>query len=356
MNTRTSNACAKAVRTVSPTSPPEDMVRQLRKIAIQHRLKDDDVVELFRHYLSFYHIDADVGPPVAILRSGRHVHDEYDGNDMRNDGVLLEQIRRAVVLDCIQSRQRKEGDPSFTKLFAEVAQEVWHLQQTLHESVIRDLFDDLLFESVQRSLFEFLKETYPDLDIGLSTQEVLADVLSHIRQNNVLILGRDAGRARERLARIREFVEQHGYRGILVREQPEDVEMGLISKVLLYVLLSRFVVVENSDPSGHLYELPYVRGTESVIGLLQQRNVGATRMFDDMLKKHPLCKRFYYTDRSLGATVGKLVEWAEKRIATNAEANREAWPWYREPRVASRVFHPFEHPGEEAGRGPGAGR
>jgi len=107
--------------------------------------------------------------------------------------------------------------------------------------------------------------------------------------------------------------------------------MGLIGKVLFAALSARFVVIENSVPSGHLYELPFVRMAECVVAVMQMKGQGATWMTEDMIAKHPLLKKFEYEEASVESRVNDAVAWAEARIADNVKVNTGAWAFVDAP-------------------------
>jgi hypothetical protein len=123
--------------------------------------------------------------------------------------------------------------------------------------------------------------------------------------DSVLILGKDSGAALERLKKIASVLEQKGYYTYIIREQPDRLGESLIQKVLRYALSSRFIVIENSEASGHLYELPHVaKLAECVTVILQEEGTGATWMFEDAYFKHRNLKRFSYRTDSRNCAYG----------------------------------------------------
>lgn len=100
--------------------------------------------------------------------------------------------------------------------------------------------------------------------------------------DSVLILGKDTGEGLERLKRIAAELEEQGYYTYIIKEQPDKIGESIIQKVLRYALSSKFIVIENSESSGHLYEIPHVtKMAESVTVVLQEEGKGATWMFED---------------------------------------------------------------------------
>ncbi len=127
---------------------------------------------------------------------------------------------------------------------------------------------------------------------------------------------------------MRDIIEARiGLAAILVREQPELEEHGLVGKLHVYAGMTRYVVVENSEPSGHLYELPHLKMIEPVTVILQETGRGASRMPDDSIAKDSLTRVFRYGPKNLEEVLVKASEWAEARLEKNAKLNRKTWGW-----------------------------
>jgi hypothetical protein len=115
--------------------------------------------------------------------------------------------------------------------------------------------------------------------------------------DSVLILGKDTGPALDRLKRIESKLQELGYYTYIIKEQPDRIGEGVVQKVMRYALSSRFVIIENSEPSGHLYEIPHVaKAAECVTIVLQEEGKGATWMFEDAYAKHKHWHKIEYKD------------------------------------------------------------
>ena len=100
--------------------------------------------------------------------------------------------------------------------------------------------------------------------------------------DSVLVLGKDTGEHLATLKRIKAGLEEAGFHVYIIKEQPDRVGESVLQKVLRYALSSRFVIVENTDPSGHLYEFPHVaKMAECTVAVLQRAGAGSTWMFED---------------------------------------------------------------------------
>jgi hypothetical protein len=105
---------------------------------------------------------------------------------------------------------------------------------------------------------------------------------------------------------------------------------SIIQKVLRYALMSRFVIIENTTPSGHLYEVPHVtKMAECITAVLQEKGKGATWMFEDAYAKSKAWRKFSYKPIHLSACVTDAANWAQKTQKDFAARQRRTLPWLR---------------------------
>jgi hypothetical protein len=148
--------------------------------------------------------------------------------------------------------------------------------------------------------------------------------------DSVLILGKDTGDALARLKRIAAVLEKLGYYTYLVKEQPDKLGESIIQKVLRFALSSKFIIIENSEPSGHLYEVPHVtKMAEFVTITLQEEGKGATWMFEDAYGKHKHWRKFVYGDETFEQTIKEAVNWAEEFIQQFGQFQKAVLPWMK---------------------------
>ena len=97
-----------------------------------------------------------------------------------------------------------------------------------------------------------------------------------------------------------------------------------------YALSSRFVLIENTQASGHLYEIPHVaKAAECVTAVLQEDAKGATWMFEDAYAKHKHWRKFTYKDNELERAVEQAVAWAEEFVGEFAAYQVANLPWLK---------------------------
>ncbi len=150
--------------------------------------------------------------------------------------------------------------------------------------------------------------------------------------DSVLILGKDTGPGLERLKRIETRLQELGYYTYIIKEQPNKVGESVVQKVMRYALSSKFVLIENTEPSGHLYEIPHVtKAAECVTVVLQEQDKGATWMFEDAYAKHRHWHKITYEQDVLESVVDQAVAWAETFLRDFRAYQAAALPWLRTP-------------------------
>jgi hypothetical protein len=148
--------------------------------------------------------------------------------------------------------------------------------------------------------------------------------------DSVLILGKDTDSGLDRMKRIELKLQELGYYTYIIKEQPDRKGEGVVQKVLRYALSSKFVVIENTEPSGHLYEVPHVaKAAECVTVVLQEEGRGATWMFEDAYAKHKHWHKVTYLENELEGAVERASRWAEEFVRAYTDFQIKALPWLR---------------------------
>jgi len=146
----------------------------------------------------------------------------------------------------------------------------------------------------------------------------------------VLVLGKDTGDALERLRKIASRLEARGYYAVIIKDQPDKLGESVLQKVMRHALSSKFVVVENTEASGHLYEIPHVgKAAECVTAFLQEDGKGATWMFEDAFGKQQHWRKFTYAIADLDDAVDEATRWAEEFIKQFGAFQQHVLPWMK---------------------------
>ncbi len=309
-----------ALAEINPVTPPKKIAEKFVSITQRYNLSPEETEKLMHAFEEHFNIDTKSRPPAVILRSGYQVPFEREEK-------VLDHLTTAILGESLAISKKKPAknlSGLIKNLSKEVSKEIEHVQNSIDDKTVRVLFGLLLFNKARRRFFLAQKEVLP----FLKTNPVrVFKLLTDAKQTMVLLLGKDTGEGHSRLKIIQGNIERQGLTCVLIRDQPEDLAQSLISKVLLFAVLSKCVIIENSYPSGHLYELPFVRNAEAIIAILQEKGKGATRMFDDMIPKTKLVKKFSYDEKDLEKTVQEALSWADKVMQESIEIHKESWPW-----------------------------
>jgi hypothetical protein len=147
-----------------------------------------------------------------------------------------------------------------------------------------------------------------------------------------LILGKDTGDGLTRLRSVQTQLIALGYDAILIKDQPEVRGESVIQKVLHYATSCRFVILDNTEASGHLYELPHVsKSAECITVVLQERGRGSTWMLEDAFFRHNHWRKFEFDSSELASVLEQAVAWAEDFKERFAEHQEAVLPWLAKP-------------------------
>lgn len=144
----------------------------------------------------------------------------------------------------------------------------------------------------------------------------------------VLVLGKDTDDGLDRLRLIASRLEALGYYAVIIKDQPDRLGESVLQKVMRHALSSKFVIVENTEPSGHLYEIPHVgKAAECVIAFLQEDGRGATWMFEDAFARNNHWQKFVYPAGGIEKSVEAAAGWAEEFVKQFGAFQQRVLPW-----------------------------
>lgn len=148
--------------------------------------------------------------------------------------------------------------------------------------------------------------------------------------DSVLILGKDTEEGLLVLKRIQTYLDDLGFYTYLIKEAPDKIGESVMQKVLRYGLSSKFVLIENSEPSGHLYELPHItKFAELTTIVLQKKDVGATWMFEDLYFRLKNIRKFEYEDEDLEKQINSGIKWANDYFKSFSDYQKRILPWFK---------------------------
>ena len=148
--------------------------------------------------------------------------------------------------------------------------------------------------------------------------------------DSVLILGKDTGSGLDLLKRIQNHLDNLGFYSYIIKEQSDVIGESVMQKVLRFGLSSRFVIIENSEPTGHLYEFPHItKFAELTSIVLQKQGKGATWMFEDLYHRIKNIKKFEYTNDNLEEQLDFGIDWANDYLKSFGTYQKYKLPWFK---------------------------
>ncbi len=121
-----------------------------------------------------------------------------------------------------------------------------------------------------------------------------------------------------------------GYYTYIIKEQPDKAGESVVQKVMRYALSSKFVLIENTEASGHLYEIPHVaKAAGGIAVVLQEEGKGATWMFEDAYAKHRHWHKLTYKNDHLQNAVEQAAAWSEKLRGEFGDYQALNLPWLK---------------------------
>jgi hypothetical protein len=173
------------------------------------------------------------------------------------------------------------------------------------------------------------KDLVEAIDAAYNSVGSRADLILE-NSETVLVLGKDTDEALDRLRLIASRLEALGYYAVIIKDQPDKLGESVLQKVMRHALSSKFVVVENTDPSGHLYEIPHVgKAAECVIAFLQEDGRGATWMFEDAFARNKHWQKFVYPKGGIEKSVDEAAAWAEDFVKQFGAFQQRVLPWMK---------------------------
>lgn len=281
------------------------------------------------------------GEPLASMPDGLKLsvfEEGYPDLDLWRKGDRLTVLLGEPIMSPVQD----ENHEDYWMADAEARRFVFALRDSLRVERARGIAVSTLKGCDMQEHCNYSAWWYLYFPLSMSGREVLERSTTHLNEvwaraeryflglRGALLLGRDAGDGLAVLYRIREQLGKVGVAATIIKEQPDILGETVIQKVLRHALASEFIVLENSAPSGHLYEFPHLKLAECPTAILQRQGSGATWMFEDAYAGHKFWRKFTYTEETLPSVVTAIVTWGEQYRRDLSAEQIERLPWFKE--------------------------
>ena len=196
----------------------------------------------------------------------------------------------------------------------------------------------LVAQSIQKIQHE-IEPTLSDEEAQRWASQIMQSLVDS-NKRSVLILGKDSDEEGwKKIQRIKRIVSNEGYYPLILKELPELKHVSLERKMLVLGALARFVLAEDSRPSGHIDEIKICAINEFVTATLREAGTGSTWMQVHYPMMYSFMQRFCYEGakggvgdklcghiyQSLEEAVNAAVKWAEDRISEQERAFKDMY-------------------------------
>jgi len=147
------------------------------------------------------------------------------------------------------------------------------------------------------------------------------------RKKSVLLLGAYDTAGMAHLRTLSRGLTELGYKPILVADVPDFEHYDLAQKVVAIGSLCRFVVIDDSVPSGHLNEVEICRMNRWVMVLLRAHGRAASAMTLGAGIASTVIRELAYDPDNPLSALQEATTWAERRLAELENQLRDAYPF-----------------------------
>lgn len=145
------------------------------------------------------------------------------------------------------------------------------------------------------------------------------------KEKSVIVFGKDSDPTMlQELLQVRDYLTAKNYDAYLLRDLPEHPSMSLEEKVKLWSLASRFCVMVDREPSGHLVEYPYLKSVGAILAVLRPKGKGSTYMIG--AERSPDIEFFEFKNSPL-EMLDTVITWAEKMMEEKMKLRKKTYPW-----------------------------
>ena len=103
--------------------------------------------------------------------------------------------------------------------------------------------------------------------------------------NSVMVLGSYSGASKSELVRVQKGLEKQGYDANISENLPDDSKKKLRQNIATQLMLSKFSIMVDKEPSGHIREYDIAIDFDTVLARITPTNSGSTQMI-----QKPRCK------------------------------------------------------------------
>ena len=151
-------------------------------------------------------------------------------------------------------------------------------------------------------------------------------IASH-KKKTVLVLGDYSPEGLTRLSAISAELDSLGYKPILIKDVPDNLYQDMSQKVVAIGAIARFVVVDDSSPSGHLAEIPLCKQNNWITIIMRLDGIGGSWMSAGASAFSNVILELPYSEAAVRDTLVQGTKWAEEKLESLKQNLSSIYPW-----------------------------
>lgn len=187
--------------------------------------------------------------------------------------------------------------------------------------------DDLI-KSSAKELYGIIEKTYRSGwgDYYETKTTRRQNILSRV-DDTAIVLGKyDSGELERQLEEVSNALEARGYQAPLIKDLPSHPSHSMPRKVKLWTIASRFCVVIDREPSGHLVEHSGLKDEEILLAVLRKKGSGSTRMIGHEEFSSKYIRVFEFEDSPV-QVIDDVITWVESEIEEFEDYYSDLYDW-----------------------------
>jgi hypothetical protein len=150
--------------------------------------------------------------------------------------------------------------------------------------------------------------------------------VARCKKKVVLIIGK-YGDHRARLEQIEKLLADRGYQGLLLDNFPDIEEQSLPEKMVLFASIARFVLCDDSAPSGHIDELRICSEMRFTTAILRPLGRASTAMHADLAVHVDYMCAFQFEEQTFDQALVDALRWAEEKVLERSASFNRLYGW-----------------------------
>jgi hypothetical protein len=179
-----------------------------------------------------------------------------------------------------------------------------------------------------KRLFETL-QTIHNSPLGTHLQhenQTQKAIISRLDDSSIVLGSYDGAELENELEMVRDHLCSQKYNAYLIKDLPGHPSQSIEQKVKLWSSSSKFCVLIDRDPSGHLVEFSDISSEEVPLAVLRQKDEGSSYMIAHKHFTNKYVELFEFHDTPL-EVIDDAIEWADNLTSEMTEKYNNIYPW-----------------------------